>query len=188
MAQTSAAVYHFSEDPNIREFIPHVAASAADHRPFVWAVGAERAPDYWFPRNCPRAMAWVTQASSPTDRDFVLGPGEHDRVHAVEYGWLDAIAACHLFVYALAIEPFRLIDTDVPHAYVAEVPVTPLGPPEQVGDLLRRHNDAGIQLRLVDNLWPWWDVVTTTSLGHSGIRLANALPRRSVGLTPKARR
>ncbi|MEU7914017.1 DUF6886 family protein [Microbispora bryophytorum] len=60
---------------------------------------------------------------------------------------------------------------------VATEPVEPLGPPEPVGDLLRLHEDAGIQLRLLDNLWPFWDAVTTSSLGWSGIRLRNARPR-----------
>jgi hypothetical protein len=43
--------------------------------------------------------------------------------------------------------------------------------------LLELHERARIQLRVLDNLWPWWDDVTTTTLGHSGIRLANANPR-----------
>lgn len=57
-------------------------------------------------------------------------------------------------------------------------PVEPLGPPEPVGDLLRLHADAGIQLRVLDNLWEFWDAVTTSTLGFSGIRLCNARPRR----------
>lgn len=68
-------VFHFSEDPNIREFIPHVAVTAAEDRALVWAVDATRAPDYWFPRQCPRAMAWVLPSTTPFDRDVVLGPG-----------------------------------------------------------------------------------------------------------------
>lgn len=177
MSSAVTEVYHFSEDDGIREFIPHVAATAADARRLVWAVGADRAPDYWFPRKCPRAMAWVTDTTTKSDRDLVLGPGTHTRVHAVEYGWLDAIARCHLFVYALPANAFALIDTDVPHAYVADRPVAPIRPPEPVGDLFALHGEAGIEVRVLDNLWPWWDVVTTTSLGHSGIRLANAQPR-----------
>lgn len=49
---------HFSEDPGITEFVPHVAATAQQSEPYVWAVDAAQAPSYWFPRQCPRAMAW----------------------------------------------------------------------------------------------------------------------------------
>ena len=63
------------------------------------------------------------------------------------------------------------------HAQVAVEPVMPLGPPEPVGDLLRCHAEAGIQLRVLTNLWPFWDVVITSTVGFSGIRLRNALPR-----------
>ncbi len=36
--------------------------------------------------------------------------------------------------------------------------------------------EAGIQLRLLPNLLPFWTAVTGNSLGFSGIRLANASP------------
>ncbi|WP_305788309.1 DUF6886 family protein [Symbioplanes lichenis] len=52
-------VLHFSEDPTITRFRPHVAATAQQPEAYVWAVDAARAPDYWFPRQCPRAMAWA---------------------------------------------------------------------------------------------------------------------------------
>ncbi|MFI6996014.1 DUF6886 family protein [Nocardia sp. NPDC050175] len=53
-------VLHFSEDPTIDRFVPHIASTARQTEPYVWAVDRDRAPDYWFPRACPRAMAWVT--------------------------------------------------------------------------------------------------------------------------------
>lgn len=33
---------------------------------------------------------------------------------------------------------------------------------------------AGIELRLVSSLWPWWDAVIASTVGFSGIRLRNA--------------
>ena len=36
---------------------------------------------------------------------------------------------------------------------------------------------AGIQLRVLPNLWSFWDAVTASTLRFSGIRLHNALPR-----------
>jgi hypothetical protein len=169
-------VLHFSEDPTITRFVPHVAATAQRPEPFVWAVDDVNAPSYWFPRDCPRAMAWVMPTTSAADREVVLGPGGGERVHAVEYAWLERIRTVVLFAYRLRIGDLEALD-DMPHTFVATEAVEPLGPPEPVGDLLRLHAEAGIQLRVLDNLWAFWDVVATSTLGYSGIRLANAAPR-----------
>jgi hypothetical protein len=171
-------VLHFSEDPTITRFVPHVAATARQPEAYVWAVDAARAPDYWFPRDCPRAMAWTTPETTDADRARVLGPGGGDRVHAVEYSWLDALRTVRLYAYRLPAAPFRPIGDPVRFAHVATEPVEPLGPAEPVGDLLRLHEEAGIQLRVLPNLWAFWDAVTASSLGFSGIRLRNAAQRR----------
>lgn len=167
-------VFHYSEDPAIGEFVPRVAPTSTDPRPLVWAVGGPRSPDYWFPRDCPRAMAWVLDSTTDDDRRFVLGPGAHRRVHAVEYRWLERIEACQVYRYQLPAAAFRLVEGAEPHAYVCEQTVAPLGPPDPLPPLLRLHERARIQLRVMDNLWPWWDGVIGSTLGYSAIRLGNA--------------
>ena len=169
-------VLHFSEDPTIELFVPHVAATAAEPEAYVWAVGADRAPDYWFPRQCPRALAWVRDDTSDVDRDRIVGAGCGRRVHAIEYAWWDAMRTTRLYAYRLPAGPFRSIGEQA-HAMVATGPVRPLGPPEPVGDLIACHAAAGIQLRLLDNLWGFWDEVVVSTVGFSGIRLGNARPR-----------
>lgn len=74
-------VLHFSEDPGITRFVPHVAATAQQPEAYVWAVNAARAPDYWFPRQCPRAMAWLKPGTTPADRDLVLGLPKRSMAH-----------------------------------------------------------------------------------------------------------
>jgi hypothetical protein len=171
-------VLHFSEDSTITIFRPHVALTAQQPEPYVWAVDDRRAPDYWFPRKCPRAMAWIGPTTTAADRDRILGPGGGARVHAIEYAWLPALLTTKLFAYRLPAGRFQPFgDPDAPHAQVASGPVEPLGPPEPVGDLLSCHAAAGIQLRVLDNLWPFWDGVITSTAGFSGIRLRNAAPR-----------
>ncbi len=177
MRPASGEVLHFSEDPHITVFVPHVAATAQHSEPYVWAVDAARAPDYWFPRQCPRAMAWLVDGTTEPDRERILGPGGGERVHAIEYRWLAAMREARLYAYRLPAAPFRPIDTPVPHAVVATRPVAPTGPAEPVGDLLKLHEEAGIQLRVLPNLWPFWDAVVASTLGFSGIRLGNARPR-----------
>ncbi|MDX8048732.1 hypothetical protein SK571_05025 [Lentzea sp. BCCO 10_0798] len=151
-------VLHFSEDPSITRFVPHRAATARQPGEYVWAVDAGRSPDYWFPRQCPRAMAWTSTT----------------RVHAIEYGWLERMRTVELYAYRFDIRRFQPFED---HAHVATEPVVPLGPAERVGDLFALHEEAGIELRVLANLWPFWDAVTASTLEFSGIRLRNALPR-----------
>lgn len=172
-------VLHFSEDPTIARFVPHVAATAEEPEPYVWAVDRHRAPSYWFPRQCPRAMAWVEPSTSVTDRDLIIGAGCGDRVHAVEYRWLEAMRTVRLYAYRLPADRFRPVGEPA-HAWVSTEPVDPLGPAEPVGDLFDLHASAGIQLRVLDNLWPFWDAVIASTVGFSGIRLRNARPRPPV--------
>ncbi|HET6704928.1 DUF6886 family protein [Amycolatopsis sp.] len=174
MRPAPGEVVHFSEDPTITRFEPHVAATAQQPEAYVWAVDATRAPDYWFPRQCPRALAWVTTESSEADRAFLGAP----RVHAIEYGWLAAMRTVRLFAYRFSAASFRSFGEHA-HAVVATVPVEPLGPPERVGDLLALHEEAGIELRVMRNLWAFVDTAAASTLGFSGIRLRNAAPRPS---------
>ncbi|TDD23550.1 DUF6886 family protein [Nonomuraea diastatica] len=166
-------VLHFSEDPTIERFVPHVAPTSVRTEPYVWAVGHDRCPDYWFPRACPRAMAWAGPRTTQEDLDRIVGVGCGDRVHAVEYGWLRAIMDVRLYAYRLPADDFKPIG-DPPHAVVATVPVVPLGPPEPVSDLFELHEAAGIQLRVMADLWPFWNEVTASTLEFSGIRMRNA--------------
>jgi hypothetical protein len=100
-------VVHFSEDPGISLFVPHVAATAERPVPYVWAVDADQAPAYWFPRNCPRATAWVVETTTNDDRERIIGPGGGGRVHAVEYPWLKAISITTLYAYRFPKHLFR---------------------------------------------------------------------------------
>jgi hypothetical protein len=172
MRPAPGEVLHFSEDPTIELFRPHVAKTTREATPYVWAVGHDRAPDYWFPRQCPRAMAWVGPSTTSDDRDRIIGAGSGTRVHAVEYGWLDAMRSVELYAYRLPADAFTEYDA----AVVATSVVRPLGPPERVGDLFHLHDEAGIQLRVLSRLHDFWSAVIVSTLEFSGIRLRNARP------------
>jgi hypothetical protein len=181
MRPVPGEVLHFSEDPTITSFVPHVAVTSREPEAYVWAVDAEQAPSYWFPRDCPRAMAWPGPSTTVDDVDRILGPGGGPRVHAIEYTWLDRIRTTRLYAYRLPAGPFRPFGSPWPHAMVAVEPVAPLGPPGPVGDLLALHAAAGIQIRVLSNLWAFFDAVADSSLRFSGIRLRNAAPRPVLG-------
>lgn len=93
----------------------------------------------------------------------------------IEYGWLERLLTARVFVYrfnATEFEPYG--DENEPHAYVAHHTLRPIAPAEPIGNLLKLHQEAGIELRLAPSLWPWWDEVIHSSVGFSGIRLRNA--------------
>lgn len=175
MRPAPGEVLHFSEDPGIEVFEPHVAATAQQGDALVWAVGAERAPDYWFPRDCPRAMAWVTCEATADDQRRIIGPGGGERVHVIEYRWLPRMLDTQLFAYRFDARDFVEFGTPVPHAHVSRTAVVPLGPPELVGNLVELHEQAGIQLRCLPDLFGFWDEVVSSTLGFSGIRLGNTV-------------
>lgn len=173
-------VVHFSQDPTITGFVPRVAPSARHAEPYVWAVDADLAPDYWFPRDCPRAMAWRTTRSTDADVERIIGPGGGARVHAIEHRWLEPMRTTLLYGYRLPADSFGPLGTP-PFAYVSTRTVRPLGPPEPVGNLIALHEAAGIQLRLLPTLGGFWAAVVASTLGFSGIRLRNAQPPGSIG-------
>lgn len=166
------ALWHVSEDAAIERFEPHVAATAAESDPLVWAVDTRHLPFYWFPRACPRGTFWATPASDPADVSRFLG--EAARVHVVEEGWLSRLRATDVYAYRLPDAPFER-HPEVGGYWIAHEPVEPEGV-SHLGDLVDRHADAGIELRALPNLWPLWNEVVASTLEFSGIRLRNAVP------------
>ena len=117
-------------------------------------------------------MAWVGSETTIPDRGRIFGATSAERVHVIEYAWLSAMSHTRLYAYRFDISQFRQRDA----AWVSERPVVPLGPAEPVGDLLELHDQAGIELRVVSDLRPWWTAVVQSTLEFSGIRLRNARP------------
>lgn len=167
-AMSPEVLLHFSEDPTITRFEPHVPATNPAHEPAVWAIDEQHAPVYWFPRDCPRGSVW---ANSEAERQ-VLADLFHTtahRVHATRLDWLERIRHAQLFVYELDPTPF----IEWPAAegqWTAREPVEPIGV-RPVGDLLDLHARSGIELRFVPDLTRFWDVVVTSGLPFSGVRL-----------------
>lgn len=170
------ALWHVSEDASIERFEPHVSTTAASRgidEPRVWAIDTRHLPMFWFPRDCPRGTFWATPETTQEDAERLLAGAS--RVHAVEGAWLDRIRSAHVVAYRLPEEPFAP-DPEVGGYWLTREPVTPLELVE-LGDLLGRHTEAGIELRIVSNLWLVWDRVVASTLEFSGIRLSNAQPR-----------
>ena len=169
------ALWHVSEDASLRRFEPHVAATAEEREPLVWAVDTRHLPLYWFPRDCPRGTFWARAGSDPADVRRLLGDAA--RVHVVEEAWLPRVRAASLHAYRFPEARFE------PHPAVGGYWITrePVEAVERVelDDAVELHREAEIELRALPNLWPLWDEVVASTLEYSGIRLRNAQSRPS---------
>ena len=130
-------LFHFSEDPSIAVFRPHVAPTSNESDPFVWAIDEEHAPSYWFPRDCPRACCWLDgRPVSEADMALLSLGGAH-RLHAIEADWLERVRACQLYCYEFDPTPFELKNAEAGY-WIAYCEVAPLAV-APVDDLLARH-------------------------------------------------
>jgi Family of unknown function (DUF6886) len=136
--------------------------------PRVWAVDTRHLPFYWFPRECPRCTFWATATTAPEDAVLLEGS---PRVHLVESGWIRPMRSTHVVAYRLPHETFER-DPEVGGYWLCREPVEPV----ELGNLVELHARSGIDLRVVENLWPTWRRVVASSLEYSGIRLHNAQP------------
>jgi hypothetical protein len=170
----SEALYHFSEDPNIRRFVPHVPRTNPTQEPRVWAIDPEHSSLYWFPRDCPRVTAWprtpVEEVAFRTAFHTIAG-----RVHAVELGWLTPMRATRLYRYVFDPADF-IAWPDASGQWITDRTVEPLEL-EPMGDLLDEHVAAGIELRAVPSLWPLHDLAVSDRWDFSIVRMSNARPR-----------
>jgi hypothetical protein len=82
---------------------------------------------------------------------------------------------CRLYAYQFDSAGFELHVAEAGY-WVSRDPVSPVSV-TPVGDLISRHAETGIELRIVPNLWPVIDAIVGSGLEYSIIRKANAWPR-----------
>src|SRR5262249_32791561 len=140
-------LFHFSEDPLVTRFSPHVAATAATDDAFVWAIDAEHLDLYFFPRDCPRVTFHASPTTSAADRERCLGFTTARRVAAVEAGWLDRIRETRMYRYLLPAATFAVRDANAGY-WVSRESVTPSAV-EPVGDLLTALATADVEIRVL---------------------------------------
>lgn len=141
----------------------------------VWAVDEAHAPGFWFPRQAPRVTCWSMGKPLTEIGRSLVGMGAGGRMHAIEADWLERMRACRMYVYRFDGAPFRIYDVPAGYFCTTET-IRPLSV-EPVGDLLARHAEAEIELRIVPNLWPIIDAIVASGLEFSIIRKSNARPR-----------
>jgi hypothetical protein len=164
-------LWHVSDDPSIERFEPRAKLAHDSPDALVWAIDEEHLPAYWFPRECPRATFWAVASTDERDVERFLAGDRLLRIHAVQATWLAALRTARMYAYRLPSASFERYERAngywVSHAAVAPVEVV------ELGDLLVRHTEAGIELRIVPRLLPLWERVAASTLEYSGIRLRN---------------
>ena len=155
------ALWHVSEERSLAHFAPRDGK--------VWAIDTRHLPLYWFPRDCPRATFWATEETSDEDVERWLAGDRGRRVHVVEPQWLQRMRDATVYAYRMPEQTFEPWD----RFFVSAEAVDAL---ERIalGDLLQRHADAAIELRIAPALPALWERVLATTLDYSGIRLRNA--------------
>lgn len=167
------ALWHFSEDPGLDVFAPHVARTSSNPEPVVWAVDTRHSPHFWFPRDCPRGCVWLTEATTVEDRVRFLGHSAARRLHVLETAWAERMNTCRLFGYRLPSDSFESVNDDAAGYWISRDPVEAIERVE-VGNLFRQHAEAGIELRITPDIWPFWHSVIFSTLNFSASRLRNA--------------
>ena len=165
-------LHHFSEDPTIRRFVPHVPASNPTQAPAVWAIDTAHAPLYWFPRDCPRVTVWPRDESERPAFEERFGTTA-PRLHAVEAAWLERMRTVDLYRYDLPATTFLRWE-EASGQWISRVEVVP-STVEPVGDLLALHEQAGIELRVVESLWPLRELAVSDEWDFSIVRMRNAV-------------
>ncbi len=165
------ALWHVSDDSSITRFEPRANERHDSPEPLVWAIDTAHVPAYWFPRACPRGTFWAVDSTSDDDVERFLTGDRGRRVHAIQADWLESMRAARLYAYRLPPEPFERYSRAAGY-WVARDAVEPIAV-EELCDLLARHAEAGIELRVVPRLLPLWERVIASSLEFSGIRLSN---------------
>jgi hypothetical protein len=168
-------LYHFSENPAITVFRPHIAkTSAIQEEALVWAIDEWHSPMYYVPRDCPRACFWAGPTTTREDRERWMNHLDPRFVMVVEATWLERIRTVQLYRYSMPAAPFSPALHGGGH-YVSREEVNPLEV-QPVGDLLMAIIDAGVELRITPRLGPMWkQICSASTLAYSGTRLRNAL-------------
>jgi len=163
------ALWHVSEHPSIDRFVPHRAPTSLRDELLVWAIDTRHLPLYWFPRDCPRGTWWADEDTTAEDVERLLAGAT--RVHAIQADWLEQMRSARVYAYRLQEETFAP-DEEVGGYWLSREPVEPLEVVE-LGDLLARHAEAGIELRIVSDLAGQWQRVVASTVQFSGMRLRN---------------
>ncbi len=158
---------HYSEDPFIGEFVPHVPVTNPGTPPLVWAIEPAYAPLYWFPRDCPRVAVWANDDAE----QLRLAARFDTSARRVQCAWSRdeaSVRSTRLTEYTFDAEPFDPWPEAEGH-WCASRPVRPVGR-RRFDDLVGKQSRAEVDLRFVDDLTAMRAAVLDSGLPFSIVR------------------
>src|SRR5579885_2304586 len=166
-----AALYHFSEEPDIVRFDPRPSArpSASATDPLVWAIDDEHQHNYLLPRDCPRVTFYAVPTTTAEDIAHLLTGVAARHGVAIEARWLPMVRQTRLLRYALPTANFVAAYPGAGY-YVSRDPVVPLEV-TPIPDLLEESTRHDVELRINPNPWSLSDAVVASTLQFSNIRM-----------------
>ncbi|MFD2446466.1 DUF6886 family protein [Bacillus sp. CGMCC 1.16607] len=166
-------LFHFSENPNIKEFIPLEGQANNQLSPVVWAIDEEHSVNYFLPRDCPRIIYSKSTSLSEEDEKIFFSQTKASTIMTVESDWLESIRNTTIYKYTFTDDGFSLFDR-IAGYYVSYTPVQPLYV-EPMHHLLENITSRGVELRITPNLYPLREAILKSTLENfSMIRMRNA--------------
>ena len=163
-------LFHFSEKPNIKEFIPR---STDGMPPVVWAIDEEHAVNYFFPRDCPRVIYSRSDNISLEDKKLFFSHTSAKTIIAVETAWLERIRNTTIYKYTFDNDGFTLVD-EIAGYYINHSTVLPITV-EPITDLIEKITSMDVDFRITPNLFPLRDAIISSTIDNfSIIRFRNA--------------
>ncbi len=167
------SLFHISQNPDIQFFQPRIYSQHSNlEKAVVFGVSIEYLYNYLLPRDCPRISFYALDSSNQADIEKYLMEENSKKVLVIEKKWLPIISNTVLHCYALPIEPFTLWNKEAGY-YISQETITPITC-ISITSILEVLLSYPIELRLVDSLQPLANLLPTTSLHYSMIRLRNA--------------
>ncbi|HSH78232.1 MAG TPA: hypothetical protein VLA19_06840 [Herpetosiphonaceae bacterium] len=165
------ALYHFSEDPDIRVFVPRPPLARPEVPPLVWAIDEWHQPMYFVPRDCPRVCFFPLPTTTEADRDRFWSYVSGRMVVAIEAAWLQRLQTVRLCRYRMPDEAFESLNDAGMH--VSKHTVVPLAL-QVLEDLPRRLAEEDVELRICRSLVPLGRAIIRSSMHFSLVRMRNA--------------
>ena len=166
-------LYHFSEDPSIKRFVPRPVRIGPSDEALVWAVDSAHCHQFYFPRDCPRVVISKSCHTTAEDAGRFFGHTTAEIVAAIESRWLRRMRSTTVYRYTLPAEGFSLRDEYAGY-WVSEEECRPLEV-EPIRDLMAALVDVGVDLRIMPSLVPLRDAVIGSTVNFDIIRWRNAV-------------
>ncbi|MDE2824011.1 MAG: hypothetical protein OXK79_10975 [Chloroflexota bacterium] len=170
---TTDYLYHFSEDPSIKRFVPRPVRIGPSEEALVWAVDRANCHQFYFPRDCPRVVISKSTSTSAEDAETFFGHTTAEVVAAIESRWLRRMCNTTVYRYTLSSGGFALRDEYAGY-WVSEQECRILEV-EPIRDLMTALVDARVELRIMPSLVSLRDAVIESTVDFDIIRWRNAV-------------